>query len=138
MKLSAQWAAIQLQAGRSEDELEHLPCCSLRRWSAYSCIFSGPAGHISTLLAEKSAGGQGGVKSRRGGMCPDCVRLVRRAPEVSAAIAGFSRPQWVNPAIELYSPINLPRISFITSSVPPPIGPRRASRTARSMPYSRM
>ena len=29
-------------------------------------------------------------------------------------------------------------ISFITSSVPPPIGPRRASRTARSMPYSRM
>jgi integrase len=37
-----------------------------------------------------------------------------------------------------YNPINLPRISFITSSVPPPMGPRRASRTARSMPYSRM
>jgi integrase len=37
-----------------------------------------------------------------------------------------------------YNPINLPRISFMTSSVPPPIGPRRASRTARSMPYSRM
>ncbi len=37
-----------------------------------------------------------------------------------------------------YSPINLPRISFMISSVPPPIGPRRASRTARSMPYSRM
>ncbi len=37
-----------------------------------------------------------------------------------------------------YNPINLPRISFITSSVPPPIGPRRASRTARSIPYSRM
>ena len=37
-----------------------------------------------------------------------------------------------------YSPIVLPRISFITSSVPPPIGPRRASRTARSMPYSFM
>jgi integrase len=37
-----------------------------------------------------------------------------------------------------YSPIPLPRISFITSSVPPPIGPRRASRRARSMPYSRM
>jgi integrase len=37
-----------------------------------------------------------------------------------------------------YSPINFPRISFITSSVPPPIGPRRASRTARSIPYSRM
>ncbi len=27
-----------------------------------------------------------------------------------------------------YSPSCLPRISFITSSVPPPIGPRRASR----------
>lgn len=37
-----------------------------------------------------------------------------------------------------HNPISLPRISFITSSVPPPIGPRRASRTARSMPYSRM
>jgi integrase len=37
-----------------------------------------------------------------------------------------------------HSPIPLPMISFITSSVPPPIGPRRASRTARSMPYSRM
>jgi integrase len=37
-----------------------------------------------------------------------------------------------------YSPICLPRISFMISSVPPPIGPRRASRTARSIPYSRM
>jgi integrase len=37
-----------------------------------------------------------------------------------------------------YNPICLPRISFMISSVPPPIGPRRASRTARSMPYSRM
>jgi len=37
-----------------------------------------------------------------------------------------------------YSPICLPRISFMISSVPPPIGPKRASRTARSMPYSRM
>ena len=37
-----------------------------------------------------------------------------------------------------YKPIVLPMISFMISSVPPPIGPRRASRTARSMPYSRM
>jgi hypothetical protein len=37
-----------------------------------------------------------------------------------------------------HNPICLPRISFMISSVPPPIGPRRASRTARSMPYSRM
>jgi DNA-binding XRE family transcriptional regulator len=37
-----------------------------------------------------------------------------------------------------YNPSCLPRISFMISSVPPPMGPRRASRTARSMPYSRM
>ncbi len=37
-----------------------------------------------------------------------------------------------------YNPNCLPRISFMISSVPPPIGPRRASRTARSMPYSFM
>jgi hypothetical protein len=37
-----------------------------------------------------------------------------------------------------YNPNCLPRISFMISSVPPPIGPRRASRTARSMPYSRI
>jgi integrase len=49
---------------------------------------------------------------------------------------GAEKPQEIpgNP----HNPISLPRISFITSSVPPPIGPRRASRTARSMPYSRM
>ncbi len=37
-----------------------------------------------------------------------------------------------------HNPSCLPRISFMISSVPPPIGPRRASRTARSIPYSRM
>lgn len=37
-----------------------------------------------------------------------------------------------------HNPINLPRISFITSSVPPPIGPSRASRSERSTSYSRM
>jgi hypothetical protein len=37
-----------------------------------------------------------------------------------------------------YSPSCFPRISFITSSVPPPIGPRRVSRTARSISYSFM
>ena len=39
---------------------------------------------------------------------------------------------------EPYRPSCLPRISFITSSVPPPIGPRRVSRTARSISYSFM
>jgi len=37
-----------------------------------------------------------------------------------------------------YSPSCFPKISFITSSVPPPIGPRRVSRTARSISYSFM
>ena len=37
-----------------------------------------------------------------------------------------------------YSPYDFPRISFMISSVPPPIGPRRASRAARSIPYSFM
>ena len=37
-----------------------------------------------------------------------------------------------------YSPSWRPRISFMISSVPPPIGPSRASRSARSIPYSRM
>ncbi len=49
-----------------------------------------------------------------------------------------SRTSRINSSALDYNPISLPRISFITSSVPPPIGPRRASRTARSMPYSRM
>lgn len=34
-------------------------------------------------------------------------------------------------------PKDRPRISFMISSVPPPIGPRRASRSARSIPVSR-
>jgi integrase len=37
-----------------------------------------------------------------------------------------------------YNPSCFPRISFMISSVPPPIGPRRASRAARSIPYSFM
>ena len=60
-------------------------------------------------------------------MCPNRVRLPRTMAEEAQETPA-------NP----YNPISLPRISFITSSVPPPIGPRRASRTARSMPYSRM
>jgi integrase len=57
------------------------------------------------------------------GLCPPNPEQVDKTRETPA-----------NP----YSPSCLPRISFMISSVPPPIGPRRASRTARSMPYSRM
>ena len=37
-----------------------------------------------------------------------------------------------------YRPSTRPRISRMISSLPPPIGPRRASRAARSTQYSRM
>ncbi len=40
--------------------------------------------------------------------------------------------------IARYSPSARPRISRMISSLPPPIGPRRASRAARSTQYSRM
>jgi len=57
-----------------------------------------------------------------------------RAAVATATTARKRRAKRKNP----HSPIVLPMISFMISSVPPPIGPRRASRTARSMPYSRM
>ncbi len=57
------------------------------------------------------------------------------APDPSQSRGAGGNPRW---RASLYSPIDLPMISFMISSVPPPIGPRRASRTARSMPYSRM
>ncbi|MFN8161578.1 MAG: tyrosine-type recombinase/integrase [Solirubrobacterales bacterium] len=57
------------------------------------------------------------------GLCPPSVGRVDETQETPA---------------NGYSPICLPRISFMISSVPPPIGPRRASRRARSIPYSRM
>ena len=49
-----------------------------------------------------------------------------RSPPVST---GERRP---------HRPSCLPRISFMTSSVPPPIGPRRRSRATRSISYSTM
>jgi hypothetical protein len=69
------------------------------------------------------------------GLCPPCSTGARGT---AGQLRGFPHASGEKAAIERYNPINLPRISFITSSVPPPIGPRRASRTARSMPYSRM
>src|SRR5688572_17404022 len=56
--------------------------------------------------------------------------------QVRAAPLQRGSPGWFTKGP--YSPSCLPRISFMISSVPPPIGPRRASRTARSIPYSRM
>jgi hypothetical protein len=69
---------------------------------------------------------------------------IRRARETEPNVSVLCPP---NPGerqgtqeipVNRYSPSRLPRISFMISSVPPPIGPRRASRTARSIPYSRM
>jgi hypothetical protein len=65
-----------------------------------------------------------------------------RFPEVALVELGTALEDLLDAGICLatsaYSPICLPRISFMISSVPPPIGPRRASRTARSIPYSRI
>jgi len=69
------------------------------------------------------------------GLCPPGLTGARGT---AGKLSSFPHASGEKAAIDPYSPINLPRISFITSSVPPPIGPRRASRTARSMPYSRM
>jgi integrase len=69
------------------------------------------------------------------GLCPPRSTGTRGT---AGKLSGFPHASGEKAAIAPYNPINLPRISFITSSVPPPIGPRRASRTARSIPYSRM
>jgi integrase len=76
-------------------------------------------------IAERVSAEDQIVQARRdvSGLCPPISSKAEKSQGIPA-----------NP----YNPISLPRISFITSSVPPPIGPRRASRTARSMPYSRM
>ena len=93
-------------------------------------------------------------------------RQLERRPELRARIAELDSPEWLKEqcrriergrlmaltrlqeqaarraaaaAADLaYSPSCFPMISFMISSVPPPIGPRRASRSARSTSYSRM
>jgi hypothetical protein len=66
---------------------------------------------------------------------------IRRAREHVSELCPFD-PNDENQQQEIpanpHKPNDLPRISFMISSVPPPIGPRRASRAARSMPYSFM
>jgi hypothetical protein len=67
---------------------------------------------------------------------------IQRARESDLSVLCLPGPGDPSDASEIaandYVPSCLPRISFIISSVPPPIGPRRESRTARSIPYSRM
>jgi integrase len=55
---------------------------------------------------------------------------IRRARDVSVLCPPdqMEDPETPKASANSYSPSCLPRISFITSSVPPPIGPRRASR----------
>jgi integrase len=67
---------------------------------------------------------------------------IRRAREKDVSVSCPSGPE-ADTADEktpanAYSPSCFPKISFMISSVPPPIGPRRVSRQARSMPYSFM
>jgi hypothetical protein len=92
------------------------------------------------LLAERFGDvGQDGPSAYAGFLArpgdeEDAARLRREAvAAVQAFLRGFRGLTAIN-----HNPIVLPMISFMISSVPPPIGPRRASRTARSMPYSRM
>lgn len=58
---------------------------------------------------------------------------IRKAREktVSELCPPEQTPDTETPAAG-YNPSCFPRISFMISSVPPPIGPRRASRAARS------
>ena len=86
----------------------------------------------------------------RGPGDPEAAQAVRRQPgdvrqlllraagqrDLAAGGRGRGRRGRVRPAG--YKPSCLPMISFMISSVPPPIGPRRASRSARSTSYSRM
>jgi hypothetical protein len=64
---------------------------------------------------------------------------IRRARDeaVSVSCPPEHRADDETPA-NTYSPNCFPKISFMISSVPPPIGPRRVSRAARSIPYSFM
>jgi integrase len=65
---------------------------------------------------------------------------IRRARDVSVSCppdAEAGPADHETPA-NTQSPSCFPRISFMISSVPPPIGPSRASRAARSIPYSFM
>ncbi len=108
------------------------------------------AGHSATMtldvyahvfdefdIAERVSAEDRIAQARRdvSGLCPPGSTGTRGT---AGKLSSFPHPSGEKAAIEPYNPISLPRISFITSSVPPPIGPRRASRTARSMPYSRM
>ncbi len=69
----------------------------------------------------------------RGGRRTPLFRRARPLAGRAPALSVGPRVRW-----RAYSPSCLPRISFITSSVPPPIGPSRVSRTTRSISYSRM
>jgi integrase len=68
----------------------------------------------------------------------DLIRRARADVSVSCPPEGSEGSEEGESPANSYSPSCLPRISFMISSVPPPIGPRRASRRARSTPYSRM
>jgi hypothetical protein len=65
---------------------------------------------------------------------------IRRARDVSVLCPADAKSQAADSETSAnpYNPSCFPRISFMISSVPPPIGPNRVSRAARSMPYSFM
>ena len=66
-------------------------------------------------------------RSERAG-AEDLIRQARADVSVSCPPGDSEGSEGDETPANSYSPSCLPRISFMISSVPPPIGPRRASR----------
>ena len=73
------------------------------------------------------------IKDERGHTFMEIPLTIAAVGVILAPVLAVS----VNP-IQNQMPRERPRTSFMISSVPPPIGPSRASRAARSMSYSTM
>jgi integrase len=96
------------------------------------------AGHSATMALDVYAHvfDEFDVTVRRS--AEDQIAQARQDVSGLCPIGGSSSDAVQEGPANVHKPSCLPRISFMISSVPPPIGPRRASRTARSTPYSRM
>ena len=110
------------------------PIPSARIRGSRACSTPAPRRATCSCAAARSAGARGGARRR-----PSATRWRSPRGARSCRDQGLDDAE----AAELMgrlgqSPMTLPRISRMISSVPPPIGPRRESRAARSMSYSTM
>ncbi len=85
-----------------------------------------PEGWLRALIIYSRNDGGWAMQLPGGALTPSGRALLRFAAEAGAGLSGRYRPRM------------RPRISRMISSLPPPIGPSRASRAARSTQYSRM